>query len=299
MNHFRGTGVAVVTPFQPDLSVDFAGLRKIIRHLIKGQVDYLVALGTTGETATLNETEKRKVIETIIDENAGKLPIVLGVGGNNTLAIGKQLQAYCRDFELDGILSVSPYYNKPSQEGIYQHYRYLSGLSELPFILYNVPGRTASNMLAETTLRLSEIPHIVAMKEASGNMEQCMEIIRNKADDFELLSGDDAMALPLISLGGGGIISVTANSLPALFSQMVHAALASDLSLARKLHYSLLPLIGLNFAEGNPTGVKYQMALEGLCEPTVRLPLVAASTSLQTQIEAAWSTLKAQQGSIA
>ncbi|MEL7534137.1 MAG: 4-hydroxy-tetrahydrodipicolinate synthase [Bacteroidota bacterium] len=292
MNNFRGTGVAVVTPFQPDLSVDTTGLRKIIRHQIAGQVDYLVVLGTTGETATLNANEKRKVIETIIDENAGQLPIVLGVGGNNTHAIGEQLKQYCKEYKLDGILSVSPYYNKPSQEGIYQHYRYLSELTDLPIILYNVPPRTASNLLAETTLRLAELPNIVAMKEASGKLDQCMEIIRNKPSDFALLSGDDPLALPLISLGADGIISVTANSLPGAFSQMVRAALAGDFALARKLHYDLLPLIGLNFAEGNPVGVKYLLALQGLCEPIVRLPLVSATEDLQSQMKMAWAALQ-------
>lgn len=292
MNDFRGTGVAVVTPFQADLSVDISALQNIVRHLINGKVEYLVVLGTTGETATLNEEEKRKVINTIIEENAGRLPIILGVGGNDTLSIGKKLVAYSKEFAIDGILSVSPYYNKPSQEGIYQHYKHLAALTDLPIILYNVPGRTASNMNAETTLRLSELPNIVAMKEASGDFDQCMEIIRNKADDFHLLSGDDAIALPLISLGASGIISVTANSLPSLFSDMVRAALANDFVRARKLHYELLPLIALNFAEGNPTGVKYQMALQSICGSSVRLPLVEASPSLKTQMETALTSLK-------
>ncbi|MEM6344556.1 MAG: 4-hydroxy-tetrahydrodipicolinate synthase [Bacteroidota bacterium] len=291
MNNFRGTGVALATPFLPDLSVDTTGLRNLVRHQIAGQVDYLVVLGTTGETATLSEAEKRLVIETIIDENAGQLPIVLGVGGNNTKDLGEQLQKYPKDYSLDGILSVSPYYNKPSQEGIFQHYRYLSDLTDLPIILYNVPPRTSSNMLAETTLRLAEIPNIVAMKEASGKLDQCMEIVRHKPEGFALLSGDDALALPLISLGAEGIISVTANSLPGPFSQMVKAALAGDFDSARQLHYDLLPLIGLNFAEGNPAGVKYQLALQGLCEPSVRLPLVAATEPLRQKMQSAWARL--------
>ncbi|MFK7971500.1 MAG: 4-hydroxy-tetrahydrodipicolinate synthase [Bacteroidia bacterium] len=291
MNDFRGTGVAVVTPFQPDLSVDLVGLRNIVRHLIKGKVEYLVVLGTTGETATLSEEEKRKVIDTVFEENAGKLPIVLGVGGNDTRTIGKKLVSYSQAYQLDGILSVSPYYNKPSQEGIYQHYQYLSGLTALPFILYNVPGRTASNVSAETTLRLSELPNIVAMKEASGNLEQCMEIIRHKAGNFQLLSGDDPMALPLISLGASGIISVTANALPLQFSNMVRAALSGDFEQARRLHYELLPLINLNFVEGNPVGVKCQMALQALCGAEVRLPLVAASQDLRKKMRLALSNI--------
>lgn len=287
MNDFRGTGVAVATPFQPDLSVDLVGLKNIVRHLIEGKVDYLVVLGTTGETATLSEEEKRKVIDTIFEENAGKLPIVLGVGGNATHTIGKNVVSYSQAYQLDGILSVSPYYNKPSQEGIYQHYQYLSGLTDLPFILYNVPGRTASNVSAETTLRLSEIPNVVAMKEASGNLEQCMEIVRHKAEDFQLLSGDDVLALPLISLGASGIISVTANALPLQFSNMIRAALSGDFEQARRLHYELLPLINLNFIEGNPIGVKCLMSLQALCGAEVRLPLVLASQGLRENMKLA------------
>ncbi|MEL6653733.1 MAG: 4-hydroxy-tetrahydrodipicolinate synthase, partial [Bacteroidota bacterium] len=199
------------------------------------------------------------------------------------------------DYSLDGILSVSPYYNKPTQEGIYQHYRYLAGLTDLPIILYNVPPRTSSNVSAETCLRLAEIPNIVAMKEASGNLDQCMEIIRHKPDGFSLLSGDDALALPLISLGGDGIISVTGNAFPAMFSEMVRFALAGDFISARALHYQLLPLIKLNFKEGNPAGVKEQMRQRQICQGEVRLPLVAATSGLSKEISAAMSQLSLPQ----
>lgn len=285
MNPFSGTGVALITPFTDDLQIDIPALRSVTRNMIRGKVDYLVVLGTTGESATLSSEEQLTVIETIQDENAGQLPIVLGVGGNNTREISRKAEAWTQRFDPEGILSVSPYYNKPSQEGIYQHYKQVSEHTDRPIILYNVPGRTSSNVSAETCLRLAhDIGHIVAMKEASGNPEQIMEIIAGRPTGFSVLSGDDLLVLPYVALGGDGIISVTANALPAKFSNMVRASLEGNWDLARKLHYEMLTLIQLNFAEGNPTGVKTLMNLLGICKPGVRLPLVKATDQLLAKI---------------
>lgn len=281
MNPFSGTGVALITPFTEDLRIDIPALRAITRNMIQGKVDYLVVLGTTGEAATLTAEEQLTVIETIQEENAGQLPIVLGVGGNNTQAVCDKVSNWTHRFSPDGILSVSPYYNKPSQEGIYQHYKSISEHTDKPIILYNVPGRTSSNVAPTTCLRLAhDIPHIVAMKEASGKAEQVMEIIAGRPEGFSVLSGDDMFVLPYVALGGDGIISVTANALPAKFSDMVRAALAGNWDLARKLHYDMLKLTQLNFVEGNPVGVKTLMSLLGTCRSDVRLPLVKGSKDL-------------------
>ncbi len=285
MKTFRGTGVALVTPFQSDFSIDLSGLRKLVNYLIHERVEYLVVLGTTGESATLTADEKQLVIEVVLEENRNRVPIVLGVGGNDTSVLCRSISQYSRMFPLDGILSVSPYYNKPSQEGIYQHYKALASATDLPVILYNVPGRTASNMEAETTLRLAhDCDNIVAVKEASGNLDQCMKIIREKPLGFHLISGDDALTLPLISLGAEGVISVTANAFPRMFGDMCRAALAGNVEKARHLHYQLLPLIGLNFREGNPTGVKCELSFLNLCKDIVRLPLVGASDHLKALV---------------
>ena len=219
MKQFSGTGTALVTPFNSDNSINFTGLKKLVELQIQGGVDFLVVQGTTGESPTLSEDEKRYVLETVLEINNGKLPIVYGVGGNDTKKVA--LQFYMIPDGVDGVLSVSPYYNKPSQEGIFQHYKYLADATDLPIILYNVPGRTGSNVLAETTLRLAEIQNIVAMKEASGNLDQIMEIIRCKPEGFNLLSGDDAITLPLIASGANGVISVVSNALPEKFTFVV------------------------------------------------------------------------------
>jgi 4-hydroxy-tetrahydrodipicolinate synthase len=274
-----GLGTALVTPFKQDFSIDIPALRRLVELQINGGVDFLVVQGTTGESPTLTASEKQLVLETVAEVNQKRLPIVYGVGGNNTMAVAENFKKIDTSL-VDGILSVSPYYNKPTQEGIFQHYRYLSETTDLPIILYNVPGRTASNVLAETTLRLAEISNIVAMKEASGNMEQIMEIIRNKPAGFLVLSGDDALTLPIIACGGDGVISVVSNGLPEKFSKMVHAALAGDLDLARKLHYELLPITKHFFAQGNPAGIKEALVYRSICERYVRLPLVNVSPDL-------------------
>ncbi|MBP6271832.1 MAG: 4-hydroxy-tetrahydrodipicolinate synthase, partial [Fluviicola sp.] len=254
MNQFKGAGVALVTPFLADMSIDYPALRKLVREQIAGGTNFLVVQGTTGESPTLTSDEKQKVLETVQEENNGVLPIVYGVGGNNTLAVAEAFSKIPAG--VDGILSVAPYYNKPIQRGFVAHYKAIAQATDLPIIMYNVPGRTGSNMLAETTLELAEVKNIVAMKEASGNMEQIMEIIRCKPADFLVLSGDDALTMPLIAAGADGVISVVANSFPKQFSQMVAASLNGDLATARKLHYDLLPITKLFFTEGNPGGVK-------------------------------------------
>lgn len=284
MNLFKGAGVALVTPFNADMSIDFPALRRLVQEQIAGGTNYLVVQGTTGESPTLNSSEKKQVLETVLEENNGKLPIVYGAGGNNTMSVIEAFKNIPKG--VDGILSVAPYYNKPTQAGYLAHYKALASETDLPIILYNVPGRTGSNVLAETTLELAEIKNIVAMKEASGNMEQIMEIIRCKPEGFLVLSGDDAITLPLIAAGADGVISVVANSFPAQFSQMVTSALNGDFETARKLHYDLLPVTKLLFAEGNPGGVKIALEELGWMKPFMRLPLVQVSEGLKAKIVA-------------
>ncbi len=281
MEFLRGTGVALVTPFDANGQVDATALRRVVDHQLAGGVEYLVALGTTGESATLTEDEQIKVVDIIVEQTAGRVPIVLGVGGNDTLRVAKKLKQFSQRFAPQAILSVSPYYNKPTQNGIIAHYKELSQHTDLPIILYNVPGRTSSNLSASTILELAnEIPHVIAVKEAAGNLEQSMEIVAQKPDGFDLISGDDILTLPLIACGAVGVISVTANAFPATFSEMVRLALAGKIESARALHYRLLPLIQMNFWEGNPAGVKQSLALQDICSPQVRLPLVGASDHL-------------------
>lgn len=284
MNLFKGAGVALVTPFNADMSIDFPALRRLVQEQIAGGTNYLVVQGTTGESPTLNSSEKKQVLETVLEENNGKLPIVYGAGGNNTMSVIEAFKNIPKG--VDGILSVAPYYNKPTQAGYLAHYKALASETDLPIILYNVPGRTGSNVLAETTLELAEIKNIVAMKEASGNMEQIMEIIRCKPENFLVLSGDDAITLPLIAAGADGVISVVANSFPKQFSQMVTSALNGDFETARKFHYDLLPVTKLLFAEGNPGGVKIALEELGWMKPFMRLPLVQVSEGLKAKIVA-------------
>ncbi len=266
-------GVALITPFKTDESIDFDALARIVEHQIKNGTDYLVVCGTTAETPTLTEKEKDEVTRFVVNVNAGRLPIVLGVGGNNTKAVVEKLQTY--DFSgIDAILSITPYYNKPSQEGLYQHYAAIAKASPLPVVLYNVPGRTGVNMLADTTLRLAnEFPNICAVKEASGNFSQIDDIIKNKPAEFMVISGDDGITFPLITLGAVGVISVIGNAFPREFSRMVRLALQGDYESARQIHHRFTELIELLFVEGNPAGVKSMLAVMGFIENKLRLPL--------------------------
>ncbi len=286
MNKFQGTGVALVTPFNTDGSVDYNGLKNLINHLVDGGIDYLVSLGTTGETATMTKDEKKKVWAYTAEINNNRLPLVAGIGGNDTLAVAEDIKS----FDTTGysaILSVSPYYNKPTQEGIYQHYKYLAEVSPLDLILYNVPGRTGSNMSPETTCRLAhDFKNIIATKEASGSFDQFNQIMRDKPKDFLLISGDDPVTLPMIALGAAGIISVIGNALPKQFTDMVNLCLAGDYKAALPAHLSLVEFTRLAFAEGNPAGVKAALKHLGVCGDTVRLPLVKASSSLEKSIVA-------------
>ncbi|MBV5280962.1 MAG: 4-hydroxy-tetrahydrodipicolinate synthase [Paludibacter sp.] len=273
-NKLTGMGVALITPFKSDESVDFDALARLVEYQIKNGTDYLVVLGTTAETPTLTEQEKEDVTRFVIQCAAKRIPIVLGVGGNNTKAVVEKLKT--TDFNgIDAILSVTPYYNKPSQEGIYQHYAAIAKASPLPIVLYNVPGRTGVNMLAETTLRLAkEFNNICAIKEASGNFTQIDDIIKNKPADFMVISGDDGITFPLITLGAVGVISVIGNAFPSEFSRMVRLGLQGDYKSARLIHHHFNELIQLLFVEGNPAGVKSMLAVMGFIDNTLRLPLV-------------------------
>lgn len=285
MSNIRGTGVALVTPFTSTGALDLPGLKRLTRHVIDGGVDFLVILGTTGEPATLTAGERLKVIDTVIEAAEGDVPYVLGAGGNNTAAVGDQIEAWSRDYAPAAFLSVVPYYNKPSQEGIYQHFKAIASRTDRDIVLYNVPGRTAVNMRAETSLRIAaEVPNAVAIKEASGDLEQCMDLVRQRAKDFLVLSGDDTLILPQLGAGFDGIISVAANALPAEFTAIVNAGLEGDFEKARAAHYRILETMRLFFAEGNPAGVKAALDLLGICGPAVRLPLVPASSVLAGQL---------------
>ena len=274
MNKFKGTGVALVTPFRKEGEVDFNALQKLVEFQIENGVNYLVVQGTTGESVTLTDEEKVSVLVYIIDVTKNRVPIVLGVGGNNTSNVVQQIKKF-NSYRIDAYLSVSPYYNKPSQAGIVAHYGQIAQATDKPIILYNVPGRTGSNMTAETTLTLANTyANIIAVKEASGNLEQIMEIIKNKPSDFLVISGDDALTLPHIACGGDGVISVVANAFPKRFSSMVDYALKGDLEKAKPLHYELFPIIQQLFADGNPGGIKYVLKLISIGEDHMRLPLV-------------------------
>jgi 4-hydroxy-tetrahydrodipicolinate synthase len=278
-----GTGVAVITPFTEAGVVDFKALDKIIEHLIYNKVEYLVVLGTTGETATLDTNEKALIFDAFRKSSAGRLPLVAGIGGNNTAAVVETLKQF--DFSgYEAVLSVCPYYNKPNQSGIIKHYIALANASPKPIILYNVPGRTGVNMTAATTLTLAQHPNIKAMKEASGNFEQIMEIIANKPEHFMLISGDDALTLPMLSIGAQGVISVIANAYPRQFSELVRMALNGNYKAARDYHYQLLPLMQAIFADGSPGGIKETMKHLNLCETHVRLPLEHVNETVKAQL---------------
>lgn len=270
----RGMGVALVTPFKKDKSIDFDALAKLLDYQIKSGADYLVALGTTAETATLSSKEKDELKRFIAERVAGRVPLVIGCGGNNTAAVIEELKTLNTD-DFGAVLSVVPYYNKPSQEGIYQHYSAIAKSSPLPIILYNVPGRTGVNMSAETTLRLAaEHPNIIGVKEASGNISQMDEIIKKKHPDFLVISGDDGITFPLITLGAAGVISVIGNAFPKEFSKMVRLALNGDYDAARNIHHKFTDLFRLLFIDGNPAGVKCLLHAMGFIENELRLPLV-------------------------
>ncbi len=281
---FRGLGVALITPFRPNGAIDYAALQVVVEHQINGGIDYLVVMGTTGESVTLAPEEKKQLLEQVIEVVKNRVPIVLGVGGNNTAEVVHQLETY--DLSgVDGILSVSPYYNKPTQEGIYQHYRALAQASLLPILLYNVPGRTASNISAETTLRLArDFKNIVGIKEASANLDQIATILKHRPKDFLVISGDDALTLPILALGGDGVISVVGNALPTEFARLVEAGMSGDLLTARREHFKLLELMTCLFLEGNPGGIKSAMKVLGLCGDHLRLPLVNVSEGTAKKI---------------
>lgn len=282
----KGTGVAIITPFTKSGKVDFAGLTNVVNHIIKGKCEYIVVLGTTGETATLRTEEKMQVVAHIIKENKKRVPLVLGIGGNNTQEVIETIK-HVDLSAFSAILSVSPYYNKPSQQGIYEHYKAIAQSTSKPIILYNVPGRTASNIGADTTLKLAnDFKNIVAIKEASGNMEQCMTIINNRPKNFLVISGDDNLTLPLLACGADGVISVLANAYPKDFSEMVRCGLKGDFAAARKLHYKTFEITNQLFADGNPGGVKRALELMKICGPDVRLPLVKPNEGVQTKLKA-------------
>ncbi len=283
MNAFKGTGVALVTPFLEDQQVDFPSLERLINHVIDGGVDYLVLLGTTGESATLTSSEKAQVLKASVEYNKGRVPLMLGLGGNATQKLIDDIEQ-TDFFGVAGILSVSPYYNKPTQEGIIAHYRALADASPVPLVLYNIPGRTMSNLTAATTLTLSHHPNIVGIKEASGNLEQCMQIAASMPKDFLLLSGDDLLTKPIQSIGGSGVISVLANALPATFKALIEGDDASSQQAA----YSLLKLNELMYQEGNPVGIKNLLQHLGIIQTDqVRLPLLRASQGLSEKIRLA------------
>ncbi|MGM1056978.1 MAG: 4-hydroxy-tetrahydrodipicolinate synthase [Bacteroidota bacterium] len=284
MNKLIGTGVALITPFKNDLTVDLEGLAKLVKNQIANGINYLVVLGTTGEVATLNKAEKKLVIDTVINANNSQLPLVLGIGGNNTAALVEELLS--EDLSaFEAVLSVSPYYNKPTQEGIYQHYKALSEASPKPIIVYNVPGRTASNILPGTIKRLAEdFPNIIGVKEAAGDIVQAMKLISMVPEGFLVISGDDMITLPMVLAGGHGVISVIGQGFPAEFSEMVRIGLEGNVKGAYKLHYKIAPSIDMIFSEGNPAGIKSLLNSKNLCEETVRLPLVKASEKLKKEL---------------
>ena len=286
MEKFKGLGVAMVTPFNSDGSVDYLGLEKLTNHLIDGGVNYLVVMGTTGENPTINNEEQQAILQKVKEVNARRLPIVFGIGGNSTAAVVERLKS--ENLEgVDGILCVSPYYNKPSQEGIYQHYKAVSDATPLPVIMYNVPGRTGSLVSAETTLRIAQLPNIVCTKEASGSLDICMDVIRGAPEDFGVISGDDNYTMPYIAAGMQGVISVLGNAYPKEFSQMVNYALDGDFKNAKHLHYKLLPLMKAIFMDGNPGGVKYILNKLGICQNEFRLPVVPVNKTTEKVLDEA------------
>lgn len=291
INNFKGTGAALITPFNDDYSIDYVGLKKLIDHVsVDGGADFLTVLGTTGETATLSDSEKAEVLAFVKSNNTKKLPIMYGLGGNNTQKILETIKN--TNFEgVEAILSVCPYYNKPSQEGIYRHYVAIADASPVPVMLYNIPGRTGVNMTAATTIKLSKHPNIFAMKEASGDLMQCIEIKKGAPADFLLTAGDDLLSVPMIAIGAAGSVSVMSNLYPAKFGAMVKAANNGDFKTANALLHEFIEINPLLYAEGNPVGAKYVLSQLGVCGFNVRLPLAPASTELQSKLKAAMQGL--------
>lgn len=290
LDRFRGSTVALITPFQNDGSIDRKRLRELAEWHIEEGTDVILVNGTTGESATLSPAEQVEVAEIVVDQAAGRRP-VLGGAGSNSSRLAAELARAAEKAGVDGILSVAPYYNKPTQQGLFRHFQHVAAATSLPVILYNVPGRTASNLSAETTLRLAEIDNVVGVKEASGNLSQVMEILRFRPDGFLVLSGDDAWALPLIALGADGVVSVVANQTPGAFRELVGAALEGDWNKAREMHYRLLELMELNFVESNPIPVKTSLAMMGRIEEVFRLPLVAMNDANRDRLKIALQSL--------
>ena len=289
-NIFRGTGIALVTPFKTDFSIDLEALERIINHVIDNGADFLVVLGTTSEAPTLSSDEKQLVISTILQTNKGRLPIMLGMGGNNTKGVIEAIKA--QDFAgIDGILSVVPSYNKPNQRGMKAHFEAIADASPVPVVVYNVPGRVGVNLQAATCVELAKHPNIIAVKEASGNLQQIMEILRDKPADFDVLSGDDGITQPLMALGAQGVISVAANAYTKPFSRMMHAMKEGKTEDALKLHHAMLRMNQLIFADGNPAGIKCLMHQMGLCQNVLRLPLVPVNEKVEAEISEEWKHL--------
>ena len=290
-NPFKGTGIALITPFKLDHSVDFDALTRIVIHVIDNGADFLVVLGTTSEAPTLSAEEKKLVISTILKANNGRLPVMLGMGGNNTQAVIEAIKA--QDFNgIQGILSVVPYYNKPNQRGMRAHFDAIADASPVPVVVYNVPGRVGVNLQAATCVELAKHPNIIAVKEASGNLQQIMEILRDKPADFDVLSGDDGITQPLMALGAQGVISVAANAYTSPFSRMMQAMKDGRTDEALQLHYAMLRMNQLIFADGNPAGIKCLMSHMGLCENALRLPLVTVNEKVEAEIVEEWKQLK-------
>lgn len=277
-NKFKGLGVAMVTPFNQEKEIDYNATERLIEHLIGGGVNYLVVLGTTGETATLSDKEKKALVKFVIKQNKKRVPIVVGVGGNNTKHVIESIDNYDYD-DIDAILSVTPYYNKPSQKGLELHFKEIAANSPVPVILYNVPGRTGVNMTAETTLKLAQVPNIIAVKEASGNLNQISYILRDKPANFSVISGDDGLILPQLALGMDGLISVLGNALPKPLSEMIKLGMNGNFEEARKINLNLIEIIDTLFVEGSPSGIKAALSIKGLMENSLRLPLAPVSES--------------------
>ena len=291
-NIFRGLGIALVTPFKQDGSVDYKSLIRLVEYQLDNGADFLCILATTGETPTLTSEEKQRIKDLIVDLVGGRIPILMGCGGNNTAAVVRELQT--GDFRgIDGILSVCPYYNKPSQEGLYQHFKAIAAATKLPVVLYNVPGRTGVNLKAETTVRLArDCENIVAIKEASGNLEQVDEIIKNKPNGFDVISGDDSLTFPMVSCGAVGVISVIGNALPKEFSKMIRLQMKGEYAPARKIHHRFIDLFSLLFVDGNPAGVKAMLHEMGYIENVLRLPLVPTRISTLQRMSEIMKELK-------